>query len=69
MGKPEPIDLEKWFSMDVVERANFLLAGGELEELSRIVLITCDSLRLKGAIISDNVILDYYKSRKELCYL
>lgn len=66
MEKPKPVNLEKWFEMNIVERADFLLARGELTEFSRQILLTCDDLKLHGAIIPEETILEYYKNRKHL---
>lgn len=50
--------------MDIDERMEFLKNGGELDNFSRIIAITCSGLKQCGAIISQETMIDYYKRRK-----
>lgn len=63
------IDLVKWYKMSISERTTFLQNGGELDDLSRQVLIICDDLIRCGAIIPEKTILKYYKNRKQFSYI
>ena len=63
------IDLVKWYEMDMLEKTIFLQNGGELDELSRQVLLICDDLKRYGAIISDETIIKYYKNRLTFSYI
>lgn len=58
------IDLETFSNMDIDERMEFLKNGGELDNFSRIIAITCSGLKQCGAIISQETMIDYYKRRK-----
>lgn len=63
------IDLVKWYEMDISERTTFLQNGGELDDLSRQVLLICDDLKKYGAIISNETMIKYYKNRLTFSYI
>ena len=62
------IDLVKWYEMNISERTTFLQNGGELDDLSRQVLLICDDLVRCGAIIPEKTKLKYYMKRKQFSY-
>ena len=59
------IDLPEWYALGIDKRTDYLIAGGELTELSRQTLIIVDDLKRCGAIISDENTLKYYEMRKK----